>query len=87
MRIGDTCWDALVALAANGSMAMRSDLEVGARALETGIWGCCRNVLINLGDIEDGDFVTATKAEAERLSARASSQAEEVLRVLESRTE
>jgi glutamate formiminotransferase/formiminotetrahydrofolate cyclodeaminase len=85
MRIGDTCWEAMVALAADGNIAMRSDLEVGARALETGIWGCYRNVLINLADIEDEEFKTATQTEAERLTARAAEQAAEVMRVLAGR--
>jgi glutamate formiminotransferase/formiminotetrahydrofolate cyclodeaminase len=87
MRIGDTCWEAMLALAADGNIAMQSDLEVGARALETGIWGCYRNVLINLGDIEDQDFASATRAEAEGLSERAAGQAAEVIRVLSLRAE
>jgi glutamate formiminotransferase/formiminotetrahydrofolate cyclodeaminase len=85
MRVADTCWESMVALAASGNIAMRSDLEVGARALETGIWGCYRNVLINLGDIEDDDFTSAMRAEAEQLTTRAADRAAEVMRVLADR--
>ena len=31
-------------------------MQVGARALETGIWGAWQNVLINMPDIEDEAF-------------------------------
>ncbi len=39
MRTADRCWEAMAEMAAHGNPASRSDLEVGARALETGIWG------------------------------------------------
>jgi glutamate formiminotransferase/formiminotetrahydrofolate cyclodeaminase len=87
MRIADACWDSMIALAAHINIAMRSDLEVGARALETGIWGCCRNVLINLNDIEDDAFCERTKREAEALAERAAGKAREVLEALEGRSE
>ena len=85
MRIADECWDAMVTLAAHVNIAMKSDLEVGARALETGIWGCQRNVIINLGDIEDQDFAARTQREAEQLSDRAVAKSREVLEVLQAR--
>ncbi len=87
MRIADECWDPMVTLAAHINIAMRSDLEVGARALETGIWGCCRNVLINLRDIEEDGFCERTRREAEALAERAARKAREVLEVLEERGE
>jgi glutamate formiminotransferase/formiminotetrahydrofolate cyclodeaminase len=87
MRIADECWDAMVSLAAHVNIAMKSDLEVGARALETGIWGCQRNVVINLRDIEDKGFTDRTKGEAEQLARRAGEKAKEVLKVLQGRKE
>jgi glutamate formiminotransferase/formiminotetrahydrofolate cyclodeaminase len=87
MRIADGCWEAMVALAGHCGLAMRSDLEVGARALETGIWGCGRNVQINLGSIEDADFTTRTREEADRLTARAGEMAGKVIETLETRRE
>ena len=40
MRGADTCWDSMVEMAQHGNFASRSDLEVGARALEAGIAKC-----------------------------------------------
>jgi glutamate formiminotransferase/formiminotetrahydrofolate cyclodeaminase len=64
---------------------MRSDLEVGAKALEAGVWGCYRNVLTNLGDIEDAAFRDQVTEEAESLVRRAAGQLGEVLQLLEAR--
>lgn len=85
MRLADHCWEAMIGMAEHGNFASRSDLEVGAKALEAGIWGAGRNVLINLGDIEDEAFRAATRAEAERLSTRAAAKVGEVLAALEKR--
>ena len=87
MRIADGCWEAMVALAEHCGLAMRSDLEVGARALETGIWGCGRNVHINLRSIEDGEFTARTREEAERLTARGAAMAGKVIETLAGRGE
>jgi glutamate formiminotransferase/formiminotetrahydrofolate cyclodeaminase len=86
MRTADRCWEALVEMAAHGNPASRSDLEVGAKALETGIWGAFRNVTINLPGIEDEAFREATAAEAEALATRAARMREEVLKAIAART-
>jgi glutamate formiminotransferase/formiminotetrahydrofolate cyclodeaminase len=85
MRIADGCWDALTEMAHHGNPASRSDLEVGARALETGIWGAHRNVLTNLGEVEDDVFRRRAAAEAEALVARAREKVAAVLANLEMR--
>ncbi|HEX9187804.1 MAG TPA: glutamate formimidoyltransferase [Vicinamibacteria bacterium] len=85
MRTGDRCWEAMKEMAAHGNPASRSDLEVGARALETGIWGAFRNVAVNLPGIEDEAFRRAVADEAEALAARAAAMRDEVLRVLAGR--
>jgi len=82
MRLGDSAWDALCLVAQYGNPASRSDTQVGARALETGIWGAYQNVLINMEGIRDEQYRKATLAEAEQLIARAGSKCEEVLRLL-----
>jgi glutamate formiminotransferase/formiminotetrahydrofolate cyclodeaminase len=79
MRIADSCWDAMLGMAEHGNPASRSDLEVGARALETGIWGAYRNVVINLPQIEDEAFRKAKLAEAESLATRARERSAAVL--------
>jgi glutamate formiminotransferase/formiminotetrahydrofolate cyclodeaminase len=71
MRLVDTTWEAMTEMAVHSNPASRSDLEVGARALELGVWGAHRNVLINLGDVEDELYRRRTAAEAEALVARA----------------
>jgi glutamate formiminotransferase/formiminotetrahydrofolate cyclodeaminase len=85
MRIADGCWDAMLAMARHGNIASRSDLEVGAKSLETGIWGAHKNVLINLDGVEDDDFRQATATEAESIRARAQEKLEEVLAILQNR--
>jgi glutamate formiminotransferase/formiminotetrahydrofolate cyclodeaminase len=85
MRTADRCWPALVEMAEHGNIASRSDLEVGAKALETGIWGAGRNVAINLPGIEDEAFRAATAAEADALAARAAAQCAAVLKTLAAR--
>jgi glutamate formiminotransferase/formiminotetrahydrofolate cyclodeaminase len=79
MRIADRCWDALLEMARHGNPASRSDLEVGAKSLETGIWGAHRNVLINLEAVEDQAYCRDVGAEAAALAARAREKLETVL--------
>ncbi|MCB2203286.1 glutamate formimidoyltransferase [bacterium] len=85
MRIADTCWDAMVEMASHGNMNSKSDLEVGAKALETGSWGAYKNVMINLGSIKDEDFKLRITGEADALLARAKEKCIEVLGVLDAR--
>ena len=85
MRLADACWEPLLEMAAHGNFASRSDLEVGAKALEAGIWGAGRNVLINLADIDDEGFKTSTREEAAALTTRAALQFSRAMQVLESR--
>ncbi|XP_074177179.1 formimidoyltransferase-cyclodeaminase isoform X2 [Rhinolophus sinicus] len=49
-------WPALQKLALCVNLACRSDLQVAAKALETGMFGAYFNVLINLRDITDDKF-------------------------------
>ena len=85
MRLADRCWDAMIGMAHHGNIASRSDLEVAAKALETGIFGAQRNVLINLDPIENEAFCQATAGEAKVLRERARERLDEVLGILESR--
>jgi glutamate formiminotransferase/formiminotetrahydrofolate cyclodeaminase len=85
MRLADRCWEAMIEMATHGNVASRSDLEVGAKALEAGVWGASRNVRINLGQIEDAAFRAQTEAECAALEARAAARLSEVLAVLAAR--
>ena len=83
MRFGNTAWDAMCDIARYGNPASRSDIEVGARSLETGIWGAYRNVVINLAGIEDEDFREKTLDDAKLLLKRAAEKCAETLAILD----
>ncbi len=85
MRLADRCWPALAEMADHGNIASRSDLEVGARALETGIWGAWRNVVINVDQITDAAHRATVTAEADTIVARARDAAADVQRRLDAR--
>jgi glutamate formiminotransferase/formiminotetrahydrofolate cyclodeaminase len=85
LRVGDGCWEAMVEMARHGNIASRSDLEVGAKALEAGLWGASRNVVINLAGISDEAFRTAAAAEAEAIAQRARHGLDAVVTILASR--
>ncbi len=86
MRLGDAAWDAMVEVAKFGNIASKSDVEVGARALEMGIWGAYKNVLINMPGIQDEAFKKAKIGEAEAMVDKAKSKCEEVLKILADRS-
>ena len=83
MRLGDKAWDGLCEVARYGNPASSSDTLVGARALETGIWGAYQNVLINMADIQDAAYKKEILGEAAAIAARAVQKCKEVLRILE----
>jgi glutamate formiminotransferase/formiminotetrahydrofolate cyclodeaminase len=85
MKLGDGAWDALCEVARYGNPASRSDVEVGAKALETGIWGAYKNVMINMTDIADEGFKTRITQEAEAIVTRAAEKCTEVLEILKGR--
>ena len=85
MRAADTCWPTMLEMAEHGNLASRSDLEVGAKALETGIWGAWRNVVINVGQIKDEAFRQRVSAEGEEIRQRAARRLQDVLDALDRR--
>ncbi|MEN8212607.1 MAG: glutamate formimidoyltransferase, partial [Thermodesulfobacteriota bacterium] len=85
MKLTDTAWDAMVQTAKYGNIASKSDIEVGAKAMETGIWGAYKNVMINMADIRDKDFKKKTIKLAESIKSRAELQCKKILEILENR--
>jgi glutamate formiminotransferase / formiminotetrahydrofolate cyclodeaminase len=85
MRIADNAWDALSNIARFGNIASASDVEVGARALELGIWGAWRNVLINLKDVRDETYKLAVLKEANDIATRAKNRCNQVLEIISKR--
>ena len=83
MRVADSAWESLCLVAEYGNPASKSDTQVGARSLETGIWGAYQNVLINMEGITDTAYRNTVLAEAEQMALRAKNQCEKVLSLLE----
>jgi len=83
MRLGDQGWDALCIVAQHGNPASRSDTQVGARALEMGIWGAYQNVLINMEGIQDDSYRQNIMQEADHLVKRAKEKCADVLACLD----
>uniref|UniRef100_A0A8D1RTX3 Formimidoyltransferase-cyclodeaminase n=2 Tax=Sus scrofa TaxID=9823 RepID=A0A8D1RTX3_PIG len=78
-------WPALQELALCGNLACRSDLQVAAKALETGVFGAYFNVLINLKDVTDDAFKAQVRQRISSLLQEAKTQAALVLDRLEAR--
>jgi glutamate formiminotransferase/formiminotetrahydrofolate cyclodeaminase len=85
MRLGNSAWEAMLECAKYGNIASKSDIEVGAKALETGIWGAHKNVLINMPGIKDEKFKQTILSEANEIAKRANEMYNEVLKILEKR--
>jgi glutamate formiminotransferase/formiminotetrahydrofolate cyclodeaminase len=85
MKLGDGAWDALCEVARFGNPASRSDVEVGAKTLEAGIWGAYKNVIINMDGITDDTFRTRITREAELIVNRATQKCADVLEILKTR--
>lgn len=78
-------WSTLVEMAAVGNVNCKSDLQVGARCLETGAWGAYYNVLINLDNLENDAVRQPYKSEADALLKVAKDGCKAVLEAVEKR--
>ncbi|KAL9967956.1 hypothetical protein ACROYT_G026274 [Oculina patagonica] len=78
-------WDQMVELAKVGNMNSKSDLQVGARSLETAVWGAFYNVKINLQDIADETYKKEVLDEAQTSLETAQEKCKEILNILEER--
>ncbi|OGR27907.1 MAG: glutamate formimidoyltransferase [Desulfobacterales bacterium RIFOXYA12_FULL_46_15] len=87
MTLADAAWDAMIETAGYANIASKSDIQVGAKALETGIWGAYKNVCINMAGITDEKYRTRTLTLAEEMNSRARKQCQKVLKILENRKE
>ncbi len=85
MKIAFECWEPMKEVARIGNFASKSDVEVGAKALETGIWGAYKNVLINLPGIEDKEFASKLQSEAENIVERSKKYLDQILEIIASR--
>lgn len=85
MTIADSCWEYMLKMAKDGNISSKSDLEVGAKSLETGIWGAYKNVLINLVNIEDEDYKNEMTAKGEEIVKNAEKHCKKVCSILTNR--
>lgn len=85
MRTADECWESIIEFAKVGNIASSSDLAVGAKCLETGIWGASKNVEINLPQIEDEKFKQSVIKESKETLMRAEKSLKKVEEILEKR--
>jgi len=85
MTLADGAWDAMVQAARYANIASKSDIEVGAKALEAGIWGAYKNIHINMAGITDEDYRSRTLSLARDMKKRAEKQSRKVIRILENR--
>jgi len=83
MCLGDKAWDAMITTAEHGNPASKSDVQVGAKALETGIWGAFQNVLINMADIEDEGFKAEILFQARAMEKRSRDKFTRVMAILD----
>ena len=86
MTQGDKAWDAMMGVAQYGNIASRSDLEVGARALEAGIWGAYRTLVNNMDEINDPEYRKKILEKADAVRDRAAENRQKILDILEKRS-
>jgi glutamate formiminotransferase / formiminotetrahydrofolate cyclodeaminase len=86
MQLADRAWEPIIVIATWGQFSSRSDVLVGAKALEAAVYGAHKNVLINLADIADEEFNRDIKNQADALLSRAGEKLKEVSDIIERRT-
>ncbi|XP_030265066.1 formimidoyltransferase-cyclodeaminase [Sparus aurata] len=79
-------WPVLKEMVIYGNIACKSDAQVAAKALEAAVFGAYYNVTINLKDISDETFRTATQKRVSELLQEAKESAAAVLHAAEKRT-
>lgn len=85
MRYGSKAWEWMLEVAKYGNIASKSDVEVGSRALEVGIWGAYKNVMINIPGIKDSEFKTLIISESEQILKNSEGKCKEILDILDKR--
>lgn len=85
MRTADSCWDSMIQLAKLGNISSSSDLAVGAKSLQTGIWGAMKNVEINLPSITDKKYKAQIWNEANEILDRSEKNLKRILNILSKR--
>ncbi|CAH1788120.1 unnamed protein product [Owenia fusiformis] len=78
-------WPAMIEMAKVGNINCKSDLQVGARCVETGVWGAYYNVMTNIADLSDQEYKTRVETEINAELKKAQEGCAEVLKILAER--
>ncbi|KAF7653507.1 hypothetical protein LDENG_00081920 [Lucifuga dentata] len=78
-------WPSLRQMALYGNIACKSDAQVAAKVLETAVFGAYYNIIINLKDVTDDAFKSATQQRASALLQEAEHSAAAILKAAEQR--
>jgi len=81
----NTLWPHLTELAKIGNINCKSDMQVGVRCLETGVWGAYYNVITNLDEIKDEEFKAKVKEDIDAELKKAQDGCAEILKIMEER--
>lgn len=85
MEKASSAWPYMIEIAKVGNIKSKSDMQVGARCLELGIWGCGQNVFINMKDIHDQEYIQSMTEKTNKMMEDAKKYSEEILEILEKR--
>ncbi|XP_033640051.1 formimidoyltransferase-cyclodeaminase-like isoform X1 [Asterias rubens] len=84
-RCVSNIWEPLKELAKCGNIQCVSDLQVGARALEVGVWGAYYNVMVNIPNVTDEGIKAKAKEDIDQFLKLAREGAAEVLSIADGR--
>lgn len=88
MQVAELCTQVMELtrpIAEKGNKNAASDGGVGALIAEAGLRGATFNVLINLGSIDDAEFVNTHRTRARQLLTQAEQRKNEILKIVEGR--
>ncbi|MDZ4844724.1 MAG: glutamate formimidoyltransferase [Chitinophagales bacterium] len=85
MKTSLASFDLIQAMAENGNQNSISDAGVGALCARTAVLGAWLNVKINVGGLDDKEFVKSILAEGEKMAGQADVQEKEILKVVASK--
>jgi len=84
-KITNTLWPHLRELAKIGNINCKSDIQVGVRCLETGVWGAYYNVMTNVNEVKEEEFKNKVKEEIEAELKIAQEGMKDVLKIIDER--
>ncbi|CAC5378758.1 FTCD [Mytilus coruscus] len=84
-RLANSMWPYLKELAEIGNINCKSDLQVGAKTLETAVWGTYYNIQTNLTDVQDDEVKSKVTEEIDAAIKLAGESCAEVLKICDQR--